>query len=396
MDIKQLLTKDNRTKAARFLFDLALLIELVLMVVEKSELSFSMESYVFRVTFVLTLVAVLIMDHSNMEWAIIMAVWVFTFICYRLTGRNELLRFSTFVMAARDIDLKKTMKFTFYLCVIGFGIIALLSLFGVLGSVSQVADYGREDGGELRYVLGFGHPNTLYGCAYALMLMWLWIYGKKAGIWAYLMLIIINAGLYLLTVSRTSLLIGLFTVFVAIIARVFGKLSEYKLPYILTGIVTPISVVAFTVWAAYISPLPRYFNKTPFEKFVTKMDATLNNRIHNLYREYENHAGSIWSWKLFSAHGCEEYFDMGWARLFYWYGIIPTAIICILVIVLLYICYKKKDIYAAILILSLSIYTVIEATFVSVYIGRNFILPIVGVYLGSLLAAKAVNEKQRN
>ena len=79
----------------------------------------------------------------------------------------------------------------------------------------------------------------------------------------------------------------------------------------------------------------------------------------------------------------EEYFDMGWVRLIYWYGIIPAALICILLIVFIYVCYKRRDLWSVLLLLSMSIYTVIEATFVSVYIGRNLMLPIMGVYLCS-------------
>jgi hypothetical protein len=73
---------------------------------------------------------------------------------------------------------------------------------------------------------------------------------------------------------------------------------------------------------------------------------------------------------------------MGWVRLIYWYGIIPTLLISIAVIITIYVCMKKKDGFGALLILSLSVYTIIEATFVTRYLGRDFFLLIAGVYLG--------------
>ena len=56
---------DNRKRITEGLFYLALTTELLLMILEKSEISFHQESHVFRVTFVLTLLAVLFMEHSK-------------------------------------------------------------------------------------------------------------------------------------------------------------------------------------------------------------------------------------------------------------------------------------------------------------------------------------------
>ena len=143
--IQNLLTQKNRRKIANRLFYLALMIELVLMIVEKSELTFSYESYVFRITFVIVFLAVLITDHENKEWALIAAAWVFTFASYRLTGKNELLRYVTFIMAAKNINLGKTMRVMFWTSLVGFSAIALLSVTGIFGQVSAVADFGREN-----------------------------------------------------------------------------------------------------------------------------------------------------------------------------------------------------------------------------------------------------------
>ena len=381
----QYFTETNRIKIGRFLFDLALLVEMVLMIAEKSELTFSMESHVFRITFLLTFCGVLLQKHSKKEWAVILLVWGFTFICYRISGRNELLRFSTFAMAARDIDLKKAMRFIFDVSLAGFALIALLSVVGIMGDISMVADYGREGGQELRYVFGFGHPNTLYGCAYALILLWIWLYGKKAGLWQFIVLLAINVVLYFITVSRTSLIIGMFTLMMAVIARFAKPIRNWAVTYIFAGLITPAACVAFSVWCAKVAYIPRFVWRTRKDLRVWKLDDLLNNRIQDLYRGSQRHAGSFETWKLFSDRLSEEYFDMGWVRLFYWYGIVPAVLICLLVILLLFICYKKKDLMTAVILVSLSIYTLIEATFVSVYIGRNFMLPIVGVYVYQLL-----------
>jgi hypothetical protein len=384
----------NRTTIANTLFYIALAIETILMIVDKSELNVPFESHVFRVTFLLTLLAVAITSHNQREWAIIAATIVFTFICYRISGKNELLRFSVFVMAARDIKLDKTMKAYFYIMAAGFGLIALLSVTGIMGQIKNIADYGREAGEEIRYVFGFGHPNSLWGCVFALGMVWLWIYGKNAKLWHYLIYGLIQIVLYKLTVSRTAFIIGLFSLVLALAARYIPALAEKKIPYMLSVLVTPVFCVAFSVWGSIVSPVPRYEFEHKHYGIINKVDKLLNQRIHNLYRANNRHAGYIGTWKLFSDRISDEYFDMGWVRLFYWYGIIPTVIISLLVILLIYLCYRKKDIYTLVIVLSLSIYTIVEATFVSVYIGRNFMLPILGVYLGEYL--RTTNARKRD
>ena len=392
-NVNKYFIETNRKKAARFFFDVAFLVELVLMIAEKSELVFSMESHVFRITFLLTFLAVVLVRHDRKQWAIILLIWGFTFICYRISGRNELLRFATFAMAAKDIDLEKAMKYAFYICLAGFALIALLSVLGIMGDVSRVADYGRDNANELRYVFGFGHPNTFYGCVYALILMWLWIYGKKAGLWQFIVLLAINVVLYYITVSRTSLLIGMATLLMALIVRYAAPIKKWWITYVLAGLVTPIACMGFSYWAASVSELPRFFDRTPYEHKINVLDIMLNNRIHDLYRGSERHGGALETWKLFSDRLSVEYFDMGWVRLVYWYGIVPAVLVCLLVLLLFFICYKKKDLWTVAIMVSLSVYTVIEATFVSVYIGRNFMLPIVGVYVWELVLG---NLKERD
>ncbi len=379
---KKILTDENRKKAVNLLFYAALTIELVLMLVEKSELIFTLESYVFRVTFLLTLLAVVIMRHDKREWIVIAAILIFTFICYELSGKNDLLRLATFLMAARDIDLKKAMKYTFYVCLVGFLAIALLSVTGILGQVYMVADYGRSSGEEIRYVFGFGHPNTLLGCVYAMILMWLWIYGQKASALLYGTVFVVAGVTAFITRSRTGIAILAATLILAVIIRLSSNLSEKKSFYLMDVVVTPVLCLITALFAAGFSQMG-YLGKGFFDlPYFFTIDRLFNNRMGNLYYGVPDHGGILQNWRLFAGRGADGYFDMGWVRLFYWYGIVPTLLIGVAVAITIYVCMLKKDAFAALLILSLSVYTIIEATFVTRYFGRDFFLLIAGVYLG--------------
>ena len=391
----EIVRKIDRKMIVNMLFYMALTIELFFMVLEKSEISLPFISHVFRVTFLLTLVAVLIMRHDRKEWLIIIAIFAFTFVCYRITGRNELLRFSMFMLAARDINLEKTMKYWFYFCLAGFTLITVLSLTGVMGDIYVDADFGRGSV-ERRYTLGFGHPNTLCGCVYVILLLWLWLYGKKAGIASYLAWIIGTIVLYKLSVSRTIILIFMMTIAIAMIARFIPVIREKKTIYVLAGGVSPVACVVISVVAAIASK----YRWTVLDngeviwqtgnELVAKLDEILNGRIANLYYDSQTHEGAIETWKLFSDRNSDRIFDMGWVRLYYWYGIIPATIIVLLILLLIYFCYKEKDIWTVLLVFSIGVYTVIEATFVSRYIGRNLLIPIAAVYYAELIRKNGV------
>ena len=75
------------------------------------------------------------------------------------------------------------------------------------------------------------------------------------------------------------------------------------------------------------------------------------------------------------------YFDMGWVKLFYRYGIIPGGICLVVLLILLWQIYRRRDACGLMVFVILSVYTVVEAHLVSVYLGRNFLLMMMGSYL---------------
>ncbi len=375
----------NREKITGYLFYLAWTIELVLMIVEKSEILFPLESYVFRATFLLTLLAVALMPHDKKEWIVIAVLIFASFYAYRHSGKNDLLRFVVFVMAARDIDLKKAMKYTFYVCASGFGIIMILSLLGILGDVSLAMDYGRG-AVENRFVFGFGHPNTLFGCVYALLLMWIWLYGSSAGFIAYGIASFVCLGVAFMAATRTGFAVTLLTIVTAVVFRVFKNLGEKRIVYILEALVSPVLCIVSAVLAALLTESAYtghgFWPPVWVWDIFWSLDAKLNYRMSSIYYSAQGRDAVLSGWQLFSGHDHEDFFDMGWVRLFYWYGIIPTAVIALAILAVIYVCWKKKDIWTMVILFSLSVYTVIEATYVTRYFGRDFYILILGSYLG--------------
>ncbi|MBP3274219.1 MAG: hypothetical protein J6L93_04360 [Butyrivibrio sp.] len=375
-------------KLQKALFYLALTIELVLMIVEKSEISFGYESYVFRATFILTLISMVLLKRDKKEWVVLAALVAFTFLCYEISGKNDLLRVVVFMAAARDIDLKKAIKYSFRVSFVGFTVVSLLALAGVLGDIYLVTDYGRGIANESRMVLGFGHPNTLFGCVYVLVLMWLWLYGEGASILAHIVVIMISFTFAALTRSRTGIAVLAMTLVLAVILRLVPKLKEVKLLYFLEALVTPIMCIVFAVIAAGFAEYAYTGHGIQTPSNFWQFDEKMNGRISNLYYGVPNHGGILCNIRLIAGRGTDGFFDLGWNRLLYWYGYLPTLLIAVAILCLIYLCYKKRDMWTLLIILSVSVYTIIEATFVTRYIGRCFYFLIAGVYFGYLFKRK--------
>ncbi len=359
---------------------LALSIELLLMIYERSTLPLSSPKQIFRVSFVLLVIALLLTKYSWKQWISIVIACAIGVISYKITGNNDFLRFSVFVIACKDADLKVMLKYIFAVTAAGSILIAAAALLGFAGDIRLVDDFGRDVGTEVRYTFGFGHPNTLMSVVFSIevLLMYLIHDFKKITRNAIMVAALItNVILYFLTGSRTGVALTIFTVVLAFAVYEVDFLKKSGFIYGF-GVFVIGACVAFSVWAAKIS---KYARKKKYP-FYYKLDRILTGRIQSLYYDTKAHKGSLKTWSLFGDEfSGNAFFDMGWVRLFYWYGIIPAILILLVILYFIYRLYLKRDYAVMIMVISISVFTLVEASFVSSFIGRNYLLPIAGVYL---------------
>lgn len=355
------------------LFFLALFLEVLFVLVDKSRLNNPYLSYCFRFTFILFLLVVALTRYTRQEWLVFLAFIILALVIYTRTGRNECLRETVFVFACKGIELRKAFLLWFYEMLIGCLFIVLLSLSGIFGERNVTAIF-RGTEATTRYTLGFGHPNALHCMFYMLVLMGMYLYASQMKLRQYGLLLLLNFGVYFLTGSRTGISMGVISIAGSLLLRYSPQKWMYRLGQ---GIV--LLCVLFTIAAAALSKT-LWERKTMIEKIMGKINDALNGRIINLYWGTKSHAGAVVSWKLFAGRGTEVFFDMGWARMFYWYGILPGIVVLLLLYYLILKFRKKKDAQALVILVSCAIYTVFEAHLVSVYIGRNFLLLLMGGY----------------
>lgn len=365
-------------------FYAAILIEVLIVIVDKSNYTNPIEGRLFQLTFVLCFVKVCLTRYTFKEYGTIFLFGVVSVISYFATGRNELIRLVMLIAACKDVDMGKCLKVIFWMTLAGCAGIVLLSATGIYGNISLTADFGRG-GVETRYALGMGHPNALHCMVWALTALGLYLYGNGMKWYHYLGVLGLNTGVFFLSFSRTSLLAGIFTIVLSFL--VSGKRPEVlkKAGAWLGGLAVAGSIVVSIVFAANAYRVYNYdwhhWEEEPDKvtMLFVKLNNVLNGRIRIL-TETDSWEGSISSWSLFSRPDADRYFDLGWVRLFYWYGIIPASICIVVLLAVVIFCYQKKQYLAIALIASFSIYTVIEAHGISDYLARNYMIFLVGQY----------------
>ena len=371
-------------------FYLGLLIEIGIVLWDKSTFINPYEGKLFRVTFTLFGTALLMTHYSKKEWLTIVLFGILGTVSYLITGRNEILRIVVFIAACKEMDMKQVMKTLFWMTLAGCLVIAAASLFGIFGEIFVTQTYETAGSPDTRFTLGFGHPNTLYCMVWVLMLLGMYVYSEKMKWYTYLGLAIGSLGMFFMTKTATGILIALFSLVLAAMFQYLPKLRESKVIQGLSLVGYAVCLIVSVLGAANAQRVSDYYWSRDFSlkaKFYVYIDKILTGRLLTL-ASTETAQGTIKSWKLFSTPQSNYYFDLGWVRLFYWYGIIPAVIFILILLYLLYFCFKKKDYMAVVMILSITIYTVVEAHFVSVYIARNYLLFLLGMYWWRMIPKK--------
>lgn len=377
------------TQIAYCSFYLGVIIEVLLVLIDKSAYTNPVEGQIFRLTFQLFLIKVCLTKYSLKEYLCIGVFLGIGVISYFATGRNEIIRVVMFLAACKDIDMKKCLKWVFLLTLTGCIIIVALSLTGLYGAIALTQDYGRGSV-ETRYTLGMGHPNALQCMVWALTTLGLYLYAERMKWYTFVMLLLVNVGFFVLTDSKTSLLATFFTIglayafsnkFLQKFQRLLGILSVG-----VTALCIAISIIiAGNAYRVY--DYDWYGDREPITLFFEELNHILNGRIRTLVGT-TRFEGSISTWSLFSSEQNHYFFDMGWVRLFYWYGIIPACIFIGVLLLLLCYLYKEKQYLGIMMIAAFALYSVIEAHAVSVYIARNYVLFLIGAYWVQLLQVK--------
>lgn len=354
----------------QFCFYAGLVLELLIVIIDKSAYINPVEGQLFRITFILFLIKVCCTKFSLKEWLWLLVFLLLAGICYMFSGRDEAVRLVVFCAAFKNIDLKKSLKYTFWITLSGCILLVVLAVTGLFGNM-YIVDEGDRG---IRYCFGLGHPNAFLLYVLGFGHTGIYLYWEKMKSWIYALIFLAGIWLYFLTNSRTGIIILLFSLLLSLFLAYGKNIRNSRWVYI-AGIAAFLFCVGMSVWMAYYEPYEGPFY--PYDRFFTGRITSMNT--------LEGGGGILRNWSLFSRPENTKYFDMGYVRLFYWYGIIPGAVYVILYAMLIWQCYKKKNYMGFMMVLSFALYTMLEAHFISVYLGRNYALFLTGAYWSDML-----------
>lgn len=368
-------------RIAQSCFYLAVITEVLIVIIDKSALVNPIEGRIFQLTFLLCFVKVCLTGYSFREYLVIVLFLGLGTVSYFSTGRNDILRIVMLIVACKDVDMKKCLKLIFYMTLVGCIGIMLLSLMGIGGAVVVTQDYGHGSV-ESRYSLGMGHPNALQCMVLALSMLGIYLYYDRMKWYHYLSIFALNVMFFQLTQSKTALLIIVYAL-VGFAVATFIKNRLLRVLFSIGNIAASVFSVTISVLVAKDAMyMWDYYTQGVFTLkayYYSQLDKVLTGRIASLI-ETVNHEGTVQTWSLFSRPENNYFFDMGWVRLFYWYGVIPAGIMVAVLWTFLLYCLRKNKVADIVLISAISLYTVMEAHFVSEYIARNYVIFILGMY----------------
>ncbi len=384
-------------KVAFLSFYMAIIIEVLIVIVDKSNFTNPITGRLFQLTFVLCFIKACLTRYTFKEYVAIFLFCALGAVSYLVTGRNEIIRVVMLIAACKDVDMEKCLKLIFWMTLAGCASIVLLSVTGIYGNVSMTMDYGRGNI-ETRYALGMGHPNALHCMVWALTALGLYLYAERMKWFQYIMIILLHFGIFQLSSSRTSMLAALFTIAIAYLSS-GSRPKQIKKAGAWIGGIAVVGSVAISVFIAanayrvYDYDWHQYDQEPDFiMNVMVKLNNVLTGRIRMLTGT-TGWEGCITSWHLFSKPETEYYFDMGWVRLFYWYGVIPAAIFIIVLLALIIYCYRKEKYLVIALVSAFSVYTIVEAHAISDYLARNYVFFLIGAYWSPMLVY--IKERRR-
>lgn len=385
---KILSEKLNRQKIGELIFYIGITLELLFVLYDKSAFHSLNTGMWFRVTFLLFATKVMLTKYTIKEWCWMAFLGLIGFISYKCSSRNDMLRLVVMCAAFKDVDYKKVIKYAFYVMTAGCLLILILAFTGIWGEMSMTAAF-RMGQVETRYTFGFGHPNQMHCMFWVLATLGIYCFWEKVNWIVLSILLVVNVVIFLFTDSKGGLLGMLCTVVVSIALKYVKGLREKKWPYIMVTVYM-VFVGAFSVAVAYFGlfyhkDLTAIWKNERFLSFYHFDERFLSCRLWYCYGLLST---DMRNFGLFSNPANLEYMDMGFYKLFYWYGYIPAILYIIANILLIKYAFQKKDNALFMIVTCFNAYTFLEAHLISDFLGRNYLFFIMGGLWSEILLAQ--------
>lgn len=350
--------KQNIKQIAKIIFFVGIFIDLIPMVMNYSTLNivqYPLKTRLTHLAFGCFCLKILLTKYSKKEWAWILLLGAVGTISYYCKS-EWVLRIIVLVISSKDISIKEVMYCFFYTALAAVIVNAALSFAGIGSSAALSQDFGRG-GTETRWRMGFSHPNQLHYTIWYVTAIGLYLYFEKTKWYHYVILTGGNILLFILTASRTGFLVLECMIVGMVLMRYIRFFRESKFVYT--------AAVAGIVLCTVIGILAAAYGDA---QWLQPLDKLVTGRVEQAYA-----SGNISTWTLFSGDRVTNVLDLGWTSIFYHYGYVFGFLYMIANVLLARRCYYEKDKAGIIILISASLYMLMEAPGMHAYFMENIV-----------------------
>ena len=310
----------------------------------------------------------------------IIIFYIISCIVILITKSKVIAYLPIFVLASKDIDIEKVLKYTLYTYI-------FMNLFVMISYICGfIVEIAIERNGIARHSFGWTSANQFMIIIFQIIALYLYLRRKKINIYDFIVSFILLMISYYFTLSRMSLLCSLFLLLLFMIIRytkiskLFDKLKVlvYIVPFILAFIFIGITIA-----------FPKYG--------LDKIDDILTGRLFygkEAIKEYGiKPFGSEIKYYGQRADGeLEEhpynYIDSSYVKVLINYGYFYLVIVFVLLIMLNHYAYKNKDYYLLAIIIAVEIYVAIDSFLVCIELNTWFLYIISSIYTIEIISSK--------
>lgn len=355
----------QKNKIATILFYTAFILEIVIVCMANAGHHLPYEGRLMQLAGLIFGIKILLTKYSRKEWLFLIPIGVLTCIPVLTIHETGILQIFLMITASKDINREKALKFYFYLCLTAMLLMAILSGIGILDNFIQIRDFDRG-GVETRYCFGFNHPNVFYSNLLNITAIGILVYFRYLNSIHYLLLTISNVILYMLTVSRTGFITVQFLIILAFVFYKWPAFVKNKWMYRL-GYVEIASVVLIS-WGFVLLGNP----------VENKLDRIVNQLLTGrIMLAQINAPGETWT--LFPQRTVNGVVDMGYIKVIASWGIVLGLVYIGIIAWNHARLWKKSDFVSVIVLMTYTLFTMIESHAFSMYfVGNLMFLIMIG------------------
>ena len=349
------LLSNRKSKIANILFYAAFLLDVIILCTNNTGIEIPYRGRLLQLAALIWGIKILLTKYTKKEWVLIVCVALLSLLPFVTLRETVVVQVVLMILASKDMDRSKLLRCYFFILLFTMVLMAVLSGMGVIDNFALVKDFDRGEV-ETRYCFGFNHPNVFYSSFFNLVAIGMCAFYEKMKSWHYAVLTVLNCFLMYLSASRTGFIVVQVLIVAMFVIQKWPQIMENKVVYSLGHVA--IGLAALLSYSIFLLDWD----------IVVKLDGILTGRV-GIAQTW----GHISNWELLPVARDVEglVLDMGFVNLMFYWGIILGAVY-LFVIFWNYRSFRiKKDYSALVILLTYTLFTMIEAHAFSMYFVGN-------------------------